>query len=77
MTGYHFDIVSDGVAAREIVEATNDQAAIRQALLLVSEIVRDRALSSETAIAVQLWVRDDADRVIWRGSASGDQSESP
>jgi hypothetical protein len=73
MNTYHFDIVSDGAATTEIAEAKDDNAAIRQALLLISEIVRDGALSNEGAITVQLAVRDDEDRTVWTGSASGGQ----
>ncbi|USQ98020.1 DUF6894 family protein [Caulobacter sp. RL271] len=73
MTSYHFDIVSDGATTTEIVEAFDDDAAIRQALLLVSEIVRDHALSNDGAVTVRLSVRDEANMVIWSGSASGDQ----
>jgi hypothetical protein len=73
MTSYRFDIVSDGATTTEIVEAIDDGAAIRQALLLVSEIVRDRALSNGGAITVSLSVRDQTNTVIWSGSASGGQ----
>ena len=71
MSSYHFDIVSDGVATTEIVDAVDDEAAVRQALLLVSEIVRDRALSNQDQVVVALSVRDTADRLVWKGSASG------
>jgi hypothetical protein len=71
MSAYHFDIVSDGAATTEVAEAANDDAAIRQALLLISEILRDRALSAEDAVTVELAVRDDEGRAVWSGCASG------
>lgn len=74
MSTFHFDIESDGAATTEVVEAASEQAAIRQALLLMSEIVRDRALSKGGhAIVVNLTVRDAGGLTIWSGSASGDQ----
>lgn len=71
MSTYHFDIDSDGAASTEIVEAADDSAAIRQALLLMSEIVRDRGLSNGDAITIRLTVRDDAGQFVWNGSAAG------
>jgi hypothetical protein len=71
MRTYHFDIFSDGAAATEVAEAADDDAAIRQALLLLSEILRDRALSNERAITVELAVRDSDGRALWTGSAKG------
>ncbi len=71
MSAYHFDILSDGAATIEIAEAADDRAAVRQALLLLSEILRDRALSDEDAITVELAVRDPDGRSVWTGSASG------
>lgn len=73
MKTYHFDIVSDGVAATEVAEAADDDAAVRQALLLLSEILRDRALSDDGAITVELAVRDLDGRTFWTGSARGGQ----
>jgi hypothetical protein len=70
---YHFDIFSDGAAATEVAEAADDDAAVRQALLLLSEILRDRALSQQGAITVALAVRDRDGRVLWTGSARGGQ----
>lgn len=74
MSTYHFDIDSDGAATTEIVEAADQNAAIRQALLLISELVRDRGLSNRDAITVRLAVRDEAGQLVWSGSASGDRS---
>lgn len=73
MSTYLFDIVSDGTATTEIAEATDDSGAIRQALLLISEILRDRALSNDGAIRVELAVRDQNERSVWTGLASGGQ----
>ena len=70
---YHFDIVSEGAETTEVVEAADDNAAIRQALLLVSEIIRDQALSALDAVTVRLTVTDDTGRLIWSGSATGGQ----
>jgi hypothetical protein len=71
MRTYHFDITSDGAATIEIAEAADDRAAVRQALLLLSEILRDRALSNEDAVTVALGVRDPDGRSVWTGSARG------
>lgn len=71
MSTYRFDIFNDGAATTEIVEAADDNAATRQALLLVSEIVRDHGLSHDDAVAVQLTVKNEAGVVIWTGSAEG------
>jgi hypothetical protein len=73
MSTYQFDIVSDGAETTEIAEAANDGAAVRQALLLMSEILRDRALSNDGAITVKLAVRGEDDRAVWSGSARGGQ----
>ncbi|WP_454718924.1 DUF6894 family protein [Caulobacter segnis] len=71
MNTYHFDILSEAVATREILDAADDAAAIRQAVLLVSEILRDHALSSQGDVTLTLVVRDAAGRKIWSGGASG------
>ncbi|MET3666528.1 hypothetical protein [Caulobacter sp. 1776] len=71
MSRYRFDIDNDGAATTEIVEAADDNAATRQALLLVSEIIRDQGLSRGDAIAVRLTVRDETGRTVWSGSAAG------
>ena len=71
MSTYRFDILSDSAATTEIVEAADDKAATRQALLLVSEIVRDHGLSHGDAVAVQLAVKNEAGDIIWTGSAEG------
>ncbi len=71
MNTYQFDISSDAVATREILGAADDAAAIRQAVLLMSEILRDHALSSRGDVALIIVVRDAAGREIWNGGASG------
>ena len=71
MNTYQFDICSDAVATREILDAPDDAAAIRQALLLMSEILRDHALSSRGEVALIILVCDDAGHAIWSGEASG------
>lgn len=71
MSTYRFDILNDGAATTEIVEAADDNAATRQALLLVSEIVRDHGLSQDDAVAVQLTVKNEVGEIIWTGSAEG------
>lgn len=71
MNTYQFDISSETVATHEILEAANDAAAVRQAVLLMSEILRDHALSSRGDVALIIVVRDAADRVVWTGGASG------
>ncbi len=71
MSTYHFDIDSDGEATTEIVEAADHNAAIRQALLLISEILRDHGLSSGEPVTVRLAVRDHAGQPVWSGSAKG------
>lgn len=71
MSTYHFDIDSEGAATTERVEAADPRAAIRQALLLVSEILRDHALSEEAAISLKISVRGPDGQVFWRGGASG------
>jgi hypothetical protein len=76
MSTYHFDIDSDGAATTEIVEAADQNAAIRQALLLVSEILRDHGLSSHTAISLRICVRGEAGQMVWSGCASGRQPGS-
>lgn len=71
MSTYHFDIDSDGEATTEIVEAADHNAAIRQALLLISEILRDHGLSSGEPVTVRLAVRDQEGYPVWSGSANG------
>ncbi|WP_454762143.1 DUF6894 family protein [Caulobacter segnis] len=73
MSTYHFEIDSDGAASIEIVEAADQNAAIRQALLLISEILRDHALSSHEAVTVRLLVRGAGGQAVWRGLATGGQ----
>lgn len=74
MSTYHFEIDSDGATTTEIVEAADQNAAIRQALLLISEILRDHGLTSQAAITVRLLVRDAGGQRVWSGSASGGQT---
>lgn len=74
MTTFHFDIDSDGAATTEQVEAADALAAIRQALLLVSEILRDHALCDHTAISLRISVRGQDEQVVWKGSARGLQT---
>lgn len=71
MTTFHFDIDSDGAATTEQVDAADAPAAIRQALLLVSEILRDHALCDHTAISLRISVRGQDEQVVWQGSARG------
>ncbi|MBO9547278.1 hypothetical protein [Caulobacter sp.] len=71
MSTYHFDIDSEGAATTEQVEAADPHAAIRQALLLVSEILRDHALSQAAAMTLTISVRGPDGQVFWRGGASG------
>ena len=72
MNTYQFDISSNAVGACEILDATDDAAAIRQAVLLMSEILRDHALSSREEVSLIIVVRDAAGRSVWRGGASGE-----
>jgi hypothetical protein len=76
MSTYHFDIDSDGAATTEKVEAADPSAAIRQALLLVSEILRDHALCNQTTICLRISVRGQDQRLVWKGSASGVQADA-
>jgi hypothetical protein len=71
MSTYQFDIIMDDLETTETVEAAGDAAAIRQALLLMSEIIRDQALSEPEALALDLTVTDGAGRPVWSGSARG------
>lgn len=75
MSTYHFDIDSDGETTTEIVEAADHNAAIRQALLLISEILRDHGLSSGEPVTVRLAVRDHAGQPVWSGSANGGHAD--
>lgn len=74
MSTFHFEIDSDGATTTEIVEAADQNAAIRQALLLISEILRDHGLSSQEAITVGLLVRDADGQAVWSGGATGGQT---
>ncbi|MEJ2815937.1 DUF905 family protein [Caulobacter sp. CCG-8] len=71
MKTYHFDISGEVRPTLEVVEAADDAAAARQALLLLSEILRDRALSADAGVVLRIVVRDDQGRMIWDGAASG------
>lgn len=71
MKTYHFDISGEVRPTLEAVEAADDAAAARQALLLLSEILRDRALSADAGVVLRIVVRDDQGRTIWDGAASG------
>ena len=71
MSTFHFDIVSDGATTLEDIEAASTNAVVRQALLLISEIVRDRALSNGGEVSVKVTVRDAAGLTVWSGGASG------
>lgn len=71
MKTYHFDISGEVRPTLEVVEAADDAAAARQALLLLSEILRDRALSADAGVVLRILVRDDQGRTIWDGAASG------
>lgn len=71
MNTYHFDISSEAVATCEVVDAADDASAIRQAVMLVSEILRDHALSSRGDVTLTIVVRDATGREIWNGGASG------
>ncbi|WP_165187907.1 DUF6894 family protein [Caulobacter soli] len=71
MKTYHFDISGEVQPTLEVVEAVDDAAAARQALLLLSEILRDRALSASATVILRIIVRDDGGRRIWEGAASG------
>ncbi|WP_029907488.1 hypothetical protein [Caulobacter sp. UNC358MFTsu5.1] len=71
MKTYHFDISGEVRPTLEVVEAADDASAARQALLLLSEILRDRALSADAGVALRIVVRDDRGRTIWDGAASG------
>lgn len=67
MKTYQFDIESGAVETREVLDAADDAAAVRQAVLLLSEILRDHALAARGDMAVRIRVRDAAGREIWDG----------
>lgn len=70
MKTYRFDITADAVAACEVVEAADNNAAMRQAVLLLSEILRDHALSTCGDIELQILVSDKDGRIIWTAASS-------
>lgn len=70
MRTYHFDIESGAIETREVLDAADDAAAVRQALLLLSEILRDHALVARGDMEVRILVRDAAGREIWNGVSS-------
>lgn len=70
MKTYHFDITSGLAETNEVLKATDDAAAIRQAVLLLSEILRDHALLAKGPIEVCIRVRDSAGQTIWDGASS-------
>ncbi|WP_066684535.1 hypothetical protein [Caulobacter sp. CCH9-E1] len=70
MKTYHFDIESGAVETREVLIAADDAAAVRQAVLLLSEILRDHALVAKGDIEVRIRVRDRVGRPIWAGASS-------
>lgn len=70
MKTYHFDIESGEAQTREILVAVDDAAAVRQAVLLLSEILRDHALVAKGDIEVRIRVRDKVGRTIWDGASS-------
>ncbi|PLR28689.1 hypothetical protein SGCZBJ_01695 [Caulobacter zeae] len=76
MSTFHFDIDSDGATTTEKVEAVDQSAAIRQALLLVSEILRDHALCDHTTICLHISVRGQDERIVWKGGARGLQPDA-
>lgn len=71
MKTYHFDISGEVTPTLEVVEAADDAAAARQALLLLSEILRDHAFSAHADLTLRIVVRDDDGRTIWDGGATG------
>ena len=70
MKTYHFDIESGAVETREVLIAADDAAAVRQAVLLLSEILRDHALVAKGDIELRIRVRDKLGRPIWDGASS-------
>lgn len=70
MKTYQFDIESGAIGTREVLDAADDAAAVRQALLLLSEILRDHALVARGDMEVRIRVRDAAGRRIWDGVSS-------
>lgn len=75
MSTYHFEIDSDGATSTEVLEAADQNTAVRQALLLISEILRDHALSSHEAVTVRLRVRGAGGHEVWRGLATGGHTD--
>lgn len=71
MTTYTFDVSSEAAVTREILEAVDDAAALRQAILLMSEILRDHALGARDHMNLCITVCDAAGRPIWSGAAAG------
>ena len=69
MNTYRFDITCGATAATEVVEAADDEAAVRQAVLLLSEILRDHALSARGDIEVRILVSDADGLPIWSGAS--------
>lgn len=70
MKTYHFDIRSSAADTQEVLVAADDAAAVRQAVLLLSEILRDHALVAKGDIEVRIRVRDKLGRTIWDGASS-------
>lgn len=77
MKTYRFDIKSGAAETQEALDAADDLAAVRQAVLLLSEILRDHALAAAGDIEVWIQVRDSAGRAIWDGSSSAHALASP
>lgn len=70
MKTYLFDIRCGATDTQEALEAADDLAAVRQAMLLLSEILRDHALGALGDIEVSIRVREPAGRMIWDGASS-------
>lgn len=70
MKTYRFDVTRDAGRTQETLAAPDDAAAVRQALLLLSEILRDHALVARGDIAVSIRVTDLDSRTIWHGASS-------
>lgn len=70
MKTYHFDIRNDAGETQEVLDVADDAAAARQAVLLLSEILRDHALVARGDIEVSIRVRDALGQEIWDGASS-------
>lgn len=70
MKTYRFDIISGAHETQEALDVADDPAAVRQAVLLLSEILRDHAMAAAGDIEILIRVRDPAGRTIWDGASS-------